>query len=355
MFKRKLVRICKKLLFGTHLVSLRWRIRLALLHLFTDKIKVGFGPITTGDDDFAERKWRIDPVINELNQCSSKYAASYFIKPKEMRHFDLVVIVKKFNPRFVPVVERLKKQGKRFIYDIVDNPNCEKKYRYYFADHQEFSGLMDGFILSNPLQKAAAERFSKATTLIEHPIINTVVKEKYPKKKEIVLLAHGYYANLENLKSLEPLLREISNEIDQKIVLLYHSEVVFPDTEWVRYVKWSVKNCFTVMLEADIAITIKNLHLRHQRTKPSTKVVAFMAAGLPVICMPTVADRLVINHGVDGFFAYTTDDWRRYIKMLAKSSHLREQIGRAAKKRVNETFSISQVTRKYEQFFDQLI
>ena len=341
----------KELIRPLFLVNFFWRIKVKRFSLFTRKLKVGFGPITSGENDFAERKWRIDPIINEINRTSDRYVAGFFISPKAMKKFDRIIIVKKFTTNFIPIIKKMK--NKCFVYDIVDNPNCPKEDGSYL-DAPEFTGLMDGFILSSPLHKKSIKSYSKPFLLIEHPVINSSHKMDYRNGKEIILLAQGYYENLKNLKIIEPLLPEISRNIGRKIVLVYHSEEVLPQTEWTRYVKWTVDNCFSMMNQADIAVTIKDLHKRHQKTKPSTKVIAYMAAGLPVICFPTAADRLVISHCINGFFAYTREDWKYWIQKLAENPLLRKQTGRAARASVIDDYSVAAITKKYIHLLDRL-
>ena len=146
---------------------------------FTKKIKVGFGPITTGEDNFDVRKWRIDPVVNEINKTSSRYIAGIFFEPEEMKNFDVIIIVKNFNPDFIEIICKLKEKGKKFIYDIVDNPNCALPYQYYYAEMPQFLELLDGFILSSPLQEARIKKYSEHYSLIEHPIISSIYKKEY--------------------------------------------------------------------------------------------------------------------------------------------------------------------------------
>ncbi len=346
-------KLIKRVILPLLLVNWLWGIKVKRHSLFTRKIKVGFGPITSGENDFAERKWRIDPIINEINRMSNRYVAGFFISPKTMKKFDRIIIVKKFTSNFIPIIKNLKGKKKIFVYDIVDNPNCAKEYRSYL-DTPEFTDLMDGFILSTPLHKRTLKSYSKPSMLIEHPVINSSHKTDYKNGQEIILLAQGYYENLRNLKTVESLLPEMSRNIGKKIILIYHSEVVFPQTEWTRYVKWTVDTCFPMMNQADIAVTIKDLHKLHQRTKPSTKVIAYMAAGLPVICSPTVADRLVIHHRINGLFAYTNDDWKYWIEKLAVNVQLRKQIGRAARASVIDRYSVKNITNKYLHLLDQL-
>ena len=329
------------------LIDKWWYLKIAHQQFFTKKIKVGFGPITSGENDLAERKWRIDPIIHAINEMETNYSAGFFIDAGEMKNFDIVIIVKKFNPDFIPIIVDLKKKNKRFIYDIVDNPNSEEKYRFYFGDHPQFCELMDGFILSSPLHKPIANRFSQKNLLIEHPIIHNLYLKEYLEKEPISILAHGYYANLTHLIAIEPIIRDVAQITGKKIILTYHSEEVFPDTEWVKYIKWTKENCFQEFLKADIAISIKDLNNPHQKTKPSTKVISFMAAGLPFICTPTEADRLVIEEGVTGLFAFSADDWKKHLTTLVSSVAERKKMGRAARESVLPHYSIEAITHKY--------
>lgn len=339
-------------LLGTHRINPFWYFKTKGRCFFSRKIKVGFGPITTGEDDLAVRKWRIDPIIDAINRGKSPYCAGFFIHPDEMRKFDLIVIVKRFSPDTFLLIERLKRKGKKFLYDIVDNPNDEERFRFYFRSFPHFLELMDGFILSSPVHRPWMQQ--KKSLLIEHPILNQLPKTSYTNSSEIRLLAQGYFENLTNLQWLGSFLPQISEQIGKPVKLFFHSEVCLPNSEWVKYIKWDVKNCFEMMRWADIALTMKDLHKPHQYTKPSTKVIAYMAAGLPVLCKPSAADRLVIQHRITGIFAYRQEDWIFWIQALASSLAFRRQIGRAAHKSVIDRFSIEEVVKKYLSLFKQV-
>lgn len=351
---QKLKNLVRKLVYARGKINRLWYFQIKIRNLLTDKIKVGFGPVTSGEDDLAERKWRIDPIIDEINRRDCDYSAGFFIEPIEMKHFDLLVIAKKFNPSFVPIMADLKRRGRRFIYDIIDNPCCGDPYRYYFADHPEFSTQMDGFILSSPLQEPAARKYSNTLALIEHPVISPMHKRDYTERNAITILGQGYWENIKSLKLIEPVIREISQETGKKILLIYHSEEVFEGTDYVKYVKWTVKNCFKTMTEADIAVAIKDLHSPYQASKPSTKVIALMAAGLPVVCTPTVADQLVIKDGETGFFAYSREEWKSALRVLVIDAAYRERIGRAARASVIGKYSVGNITNKYISLFDRV-
>jgi glycosyltransferase involved in cell wall biosynthesis len=52
-------------------------------------------------------------------------------------------------------------------------------------------------------------------------------------------------------------------------------------------------------------------------------------------------NRDIIHDGVDGLFAATPQDWFPVISRLLKDSFLREAIGRAGRRRVEEAFSLA--------------
>ena len=124
---------------------------------------------------------------------------------------------------------------------------------------------------------------------------------------------------------------------------------------FVHYKTWTAHNWERMLVNSDIGVEIKSLHDAHLQRKPSTKVLSYMAAGLPVVCTPSVADRLVIEHGKTGYFACTDEEWYAYLKTLAANSGLRQKIGQAGKEYVSRHFSIPKITQKYLDFFDALI
>lgn len=336
------------------LVNRAWYTKLRIKSRLTRKLRVGFGPIATGENNLAERKWRIDPIINAINCRKTGYFASCFIHPEDMAAFDIVVIVKRFHAGYLPIITKMKARGARFLYDIVDNPNAGRKHGVFFGDCPEFSTLMDGFILSSPLHQPIAEKFSTLYELIEHPILNQTHKTDYALRGPVKILLHGYYENLVMFRELEPVVAQVSQEIGKPVQLIFHSEKVFPETEYTKYVRWTVQNSFSLMPEMDFAITAKSLENFFQRAKPSTKIIAFLAAGLPVICKPTPADELVVRDGETALFVRSFDDWSCHIRTLCQSRECRESLGTTGRRFATEHYSISKITDKYLCLLDRL-
>ena len=95
----------------------------------------------------------------------------------------------------------------------------------------------------------------------------------------------------------------------------------------IHHVKWKIRDWQRMLAQADIGIVIKPPEDEVQRRKPSNKVLSYMAAGLPVVCTPTEADKLIMEHGVTGFFAYSDDEWYTALKTLVEDAQLRRANG----------------------------
>lgn len=329
-------------------VSPFWYARLKRHLRQPNTIKVGFGPVVEGEYNIGVRGSRIDPIVNQLNAPHSPYAAGIFFEFEDMAQFDIIVIVKEFSPAIYPLIAQLKAQGKRFFYDIVDNPFCTDKRSVSYHDHPEFLRLMDGVISSSPIQTEDVRPINPNVVLIEHPMIN-FIRSTYPKKATVDIIWQGYMANVEAMFRLHKILEQIRQETGQHVRMIYHSNCPTHVDGMFHYVKWKIRDWQKMLALCDIGIVIKPPESEVQRRKPSNKVLSYMAAGLPVICTPTAADTLIMEHGRHGFFAYTDDEWHAALKTLIEQPELRKSMGMAGRDFVWQRFTLEKITEKYHK------
>ena len=356
MIFRQLGRRIKDEIDKRRRVNSLWYYKLKLKNKFSKKIKVGFGPILERENTLGNRKYRIDPVVETINKLSEKYSAGIFINPNKVNKFDIIVIVKIFDNIQVSMIDFLRKGGKVFIYDIVDNPYWFDNPKTYDKS-PEFIKRMDGIIASSPLHINDLEKWNQKIMLIEHPVINTKAKNyKKANNDDVRIIIVGYWKNLECMDFIQPIVKKLSKELDKNIKLIYHSDRYPRKTNsCVEYIAWSIKSWQDVLINCDIGITAKPLNDYYQQRKPSTKVLTYMAAGLPVICAPSPADKLTIKHGVNGYFAHTNEEWYLYLKTLIKNVDLRKKIGEAGRECAINNFNLETITQKYLVFFDKTI
>jgi glycosyltransferase involved in cell wall biosynthesis len=80
-----------------------------------------------------------------------------------------------------------------------------------------------------------------------------------------------------------------------------------------------------------------------ERGKCAYKLLQVMAAGRPVVASPVGANRQVVRHGINGFLADSTEEWITALKSCAADTELRRRLGAAARRTVEETYSLDRV------------
>lgn len=80
-----------------------------------------------------------------------------------------------------------------------------------------------------------------------------------------------------------------------------------------------------------------------ERGKCGLKLIQYMGCGLPVVASPVGVNREIVEHGVNGFLASTIEEWQQALQGLLLDIGLRQRMGQAGRKKVEENYSL-QVT-----------
>jgi len=76
------------------------------------------------------------------------------------------------------------------------------------------------------------------------------------------------------------------------------------------------------------------------------KLIQYMASGIPVVASPLPANRDIVTSDV-GFTAESEDEWYEKLSLLLESFELRQKMGQAGRKRVEESYSYQVWGKKY--------
>jgi glycosyltransferase involved in cell wall biosynthesis len=77
------------------------------------------------------------------------------------------------------------------------------------------------------------------------------------------------------------------------------------------------------------------------RGKCGLKLLQYMAVGLPAIASPVGVNRDIIMTGHNGFLAATAQEWYDCLESLCRQPQLRQDIGLAARRTVEERYSLA--------------
>jgi glycosyltransferase involved in cell wall biosynthesis len=85
--------------------------------------------------------------------------------------------------------------------------------------------------------------------------------------------------------------------------------------------------------------------------KCGLKALQFMALGIPTICSPVGVNTDIIQDNENGMLAGSEDEWIRKLSILLESSEIRERLGMAGRRSVEQKYSAaSQAPRVYDIF-----
>jgi glycosyltransferase involved in cell wall biosynthesis len=148
----------------------------------------------------------------------------------------------------------------------------------------------------------------------------------------------GVKSNLYHLDALydafQMLRDRYSGGVELRIVSSEPTQTPLP----TRFTPWSLESESEAVLSFDIGI----MPLQDDpfsRGKCAFKAVFCMSRGVPVVASPVGANAALIEHGVNGLLAASTDEWIEGISMLSDNAATRARLGRVARKTIEARFS----------------
>jgi Glycosyl transferases group 1 len=346
------------------LVRRSWYYHLRVRNAVSRRIKVGFGPVRDGEGTLGLRKWHIDPIVNAINRGRSPYIGDIFFPGDDLTRFDVVVIVREIESVPPELVRRLRARRTRLVYDAADvrliwtpdgrrdiYEDREARERYY----KPFLRSMDAVMLASLLQRKGLEDVDVPQVEIARPLLNRRHRTTYAHRGPIRLVWQGYPENIPPMRRLHPIVERLRAQTGLDIRLVYDTAGLPREDGPIQYTEWKINRWERVLVGSDVAVAIKPVDDPFQQRKPPTKVVSYMGAGLPVVCTPSEADRGVITHGETGFFAYDDREWHACLAALVTDPALRERVGTAARRHVEERYGVARITADYVRLFDQVL
>jgi glycosyltransferase involved in cell wall biosynthesis len=107
----------------------------------------------------------------------------------------------------------------------------------------------------------------------------------------------------------------------------------------VEFFDWSEDNEVSLIQGMDIGI-MPLPDTPWARGKCGYKLIQYMACGLPVVASPVGVNADIVEHGVNGFLAETDAEWQTALENLLGDPALRQQMGAAGRRKVEEHFSL---------------
>jgi glycosyltransferase involved in cell wall biosynthesis len=122
----------------------------------------------------------------------------------------------------------------------------------------------------------------------------------------------------------------------------------------VELVRWSKETEAAALAACDVGI----MPLEDDdwtRGKGGFKLLQYMAAGLPTVASPVGVNREITVEGETGFLASSPEEWERAIARLLGDAALRQRMGLAGRRRVEENYAMPIVSERIVALYRGLL
>jgi glycosyltransferase involved in cell wall biosynthesis len=264
---------------------------------------------------------------------------------RKLGPYDAVVLQKRLLSRMELFV--LRSRARRLVYDVDDAVMYSSNGEDHSRRRRRFSATVRAADLVVCGNQFLAEEVSRDTDriLVVPTCINTDAYRPGLRTDSGPALTIGWTGS----RSTNAYLNDIFHPLSQlhgpaQLKIISDTAVGFDFFRLLHvphvFVPWAPKTEILETATFDIGL-MPLPDNRWTQGKCGFKALQYMALGIPAVCSPVGANRDIIHDGVDGLFAPTPQDWFPVVARLLKDTFLREAIGRAGRRRVEEAFSLA--------------
>jgi glycosyltransferase involved in cell wall biosynthesis len=288
---------------------------------------------------FAERGHRCETLF--LTGSLWQRLALY----RKLGRFDVVYLQKRLLSR--PELMLLRRSARTLIYDLDDAVMFDTSGAEDYRRQIRFAAMMrtaDLVVCGNQYLADEASRETANVTIVPTCIDTEAYHPRLRQKDpgRITLGWTGSRSTNPYLNDILPILPKLHGPVAVKIISETTGGIDFSVLGQVprTFVPWSAENEITEAATFDIGV-MPVPDNRFTQGKCGFKALQYMALGIPAVCSPVGVNRDIIHDGLDGFLPRTREEWFQIIARLLKDPFLRETVGHAGRRRVEQAFSLA--------------
>jgi glycosyltransferase involved in cell wall biosynthesis len=311
---------------------------------------------------------RVLAITNNLKQASYRLRIAALVAPLAARGVDLAIQVRprSFFARrrllrsaadYDAVIlqrklldpgdaELLKSSGKSIFFDVDDavmHHNRNVGFIERWRTNRRFeatTAMADHVVAGNKYLAEIFRRRGAVASIIPTTVdpAEYVVKTHAPTSAPRLVWV-GSRSTIGYLEEALPAIAEAATRVPGLSLTIIADVTLQHPTLPIEFVPWSAATQSEALLHGDIGIAPTPID-PWTLGKCGFKIVQYMAAGLPTIASPVGANAEIVVDGQTGVLPATWSDWPGAIERLANEVEMRKRFGVAARRRVEELYSV---------------
>ena len=258
--------------------------------------------------------------------------------------------------------KRFAKSKAKMIFDfddsiwLLDVSNANKGFAWLKNPNKtaEIISVSDVVVGGNPYLCDYAKRFNENVKLIPTTIDTIEYTNKGNKNTSICIGWSGSLTTLKHFDHASPFLKKLKEKYGDKISIKAIGDANYRNEALnVISLPWKKENEVEELSTFDIGI-MPLPDDKWASGKCGLKGLQYMALEIPTVMSPVGVNSEIIQDGVNGFLASTEEQWIEKLSRLIESKELREKMGKAGRKTVEEKYSIESQKSNYLKLFKEL-
>lgn len=285
-----------------------------------------------------------------------------FLLFSKIHQFELIFIHREALPVGPPIVEFIlaKVFDKKIIYDFDDaiwlqNTSRQNRIVSWIKYHEKVKSICKWswkVSCGNSFLADYARKFN-SSTYINPTTIDTsyhLSKGSNFENRKLVIGWTGTHSTNTYFELIAPVLADLE-KIHNIEVLVISDQIPDVELDNFSFIKWEKEREMQQLDKIDIGIMpLKNTNW--EQGKCGFKALQYMAMGKPAVVSKVGANIDIIDHGVDGYLYSNNLELKKFLSDLISSESLRVEIGRNARKKVLEKYSVQSNARDFLTFFE---
>jgi glycosyltransferase involved in cell wall biosynthesis len=278
-----------------------------------------------------------------------------------VNQYDTVFIHREASPLGPPLIEWIiaKILRKKVIYDFDDaiwlpNTSANNRIAAHLKWHHKTASICRwSYKVStgNAYLAGYARQFNH-NVIVNPTTIDTVHLHNRIKNQntdKVVIGWTGTHSTINYLYALTPVLKELAEEFDFTFLVISDKQPDFELNNLV-YLPWAKASEMDDLLKMNIGVMPLTDDL-WAKGKCGFKALQYMALGIPALVSPVGVNTAIVEDGLNGYICQSADEWKNNLQKVLADPVLRMQMGRAARQKVEEYYSVQANCRTFLDLF----
>lgn len=281
---------------------------------------------------------------------------------KRLGEYDIVFVQREAFMTGTTLFERkFAKAPTKMIFDFDDsiwlsNVSEANRYLNFLKKPEKTSriiALSDHVIAGNQYLADYAARFNEAVSIIPTTIDTESYKpvEKRVERPFVAIGWSGSITTIQHFNHAEAVLKRIKEKYGDRVRFKVIGDAQYTNEALgIQGQAWSGASEISDLCEMDIGI-MPLPDDEWAKGKCGLKGLQYMALEIATVMSPVGVNTDIIEDGVNGFLAGDEDEWFEKLSALIDDAALRQRIGKAGRKTVEEKYSVAANAERYLQVF----